>query len=226
MKDAINSMVRLAQTVENQGYERYWIAEHHNMSRLVSSATAILIKHVLESTNNIRVGSGGIMLPNHSPLVVAEQFGTMANIYPNRVDLGLGRAPGTDMVTAFALRRSHDADAVHSFPEDIKTLLTYFGPASGQGRVKASVAVGTEVPIYVLGSSHSSAYLAAELGLPYYFASHFAPKLMGEAIEIYRANFKPSQYLAEPYMGVCLNVIADETDEAAHKEMTDRKSVV
>lgn len=220
IKEAIDGMVTLAQATEKLGYERFWIAEHHNTASLVSSATTILMNHVLAHTDHIRVGSGGVMLPNHSPLVVAEQFGTMANIYGDRLDLGLGRAPGTDMLTAFALRRSHDTDAVHSFPEDIQTLLTYFGPENVQGQVKASVAIGTEIPIYVLGSSHSSAYLAAELGLPYYFASHFAPKLMGEAIAIYKQNFTPSHYLAEPYMGVCVNVIAAETDEVAAKELT------
>jgi len=220
IKEAIGSMASLAKETEQLGYKRFWIAEHHNTSSLVSSATSILIKHVLENTKEIRVGSGGVMLPNHSPLVVAEQFGTMANIYPNRLDLGLGRAPGTDMLTAFALRRSHEQDGVHSFPNDIKELLTYFGPESEQGQVKASVAIGTEIPIYVLGSSHNSAYLAAELGLPYYFASHFAPRFMGEAIEIYKNNFKPSAYLKEPYMGVCLNLIAAETDEEATYELT------
>lgn len=220
ISEAIDHMADLAKFTEDLGYERFWIAEHHNTATLVSSATTMLMKHVLERTDKIRVGSGGVMLPNHSPLVVAEQVGTLAQIYGDRVDLGLGRAPGTDMATAFALRRSHDTDSVFSFPEDIKELQRYFGPLSEQGQVKASVAIGTEVPIYVLGSSHNSAYLAAELGLPYYFASHFAPRFMGEAIEIYRQNFKPSRYLAEPYMGVCLNVIADETDEAAEKELT------
>lgn len=220
LKEAIDAMVTLAQATEKLGYERFWISEHHNTASLVSSATPILINHILAHTDHIRVGSGGVMLPNHSPLVVAEQFGTMAKIYGDRLDLGLGRAPGTDMITAFALRRSHGTDAVHSFPEDIETLLTYFGPENVQGQVRANVAIGTEIPIYVLGSSHSSAHLAAELGLPYYFASHFAPRLMGEAIEIYKQNFTPSAYLAEPYMGVCLNVIAAETDELAARELT------
>src|SRR5699024_588095 len=174
-KEAIDAMVDLAQETEKMGYERYWIAEHHNTSTLISSATSILIKHVLEYTETIKVGAGGVMLPNHSPLVVAEQFGTMANIYPDRVDLGLGRAPGTDMLTAMALRRTQGEDSVHSFPEDIKELLTYFGPEEVQGHVKANIAIGTNVPLYVLGSSPNSAYLAAELGLPYAFASHFAP---------------------------------------------------
>jgi luciferase family oxidoreductase group 1 len=213
-KQAIEEMVSLAQATEKMGYERYWIAEHHNSPTLVSSATAILIKHALEHTNTIKVGSGGIMLPNHSPLVVAEQFGTMATIYPNRVELGLGRAPGTDMMTASALRRSKN-DSVYTFPEDVKALLTYFGPEEHQGYVRAYPGVETNVPIYILGSSTDSAYLAASLGLPYVFASHFAPKFMGEAIKIYRDRFQPSEYLDKPYMMVCLNVIAAESDEEA-----------
>lgn len=213
-KQAIEAMVDLAQATEKMGYVRYWIAEHHNTPTLVSSATSILIKHTLEYTNHIRVGAGGIMLPNHSPLVVAEQFGTMATIYSNRVDLGLGRAPGTDMMTASALRRSKN-DSVYTFPEDVKSLLTYFGPQNEQGFVKAYPGVETNVPIYILGSSTDSAYLAANLGLPYVFASHFAPRFMEEAISIYRARFKPSKYLEKPYMVVCLNVIAAETDEEA-----------
>lgn len=213
-KQAIEAMVDLAQATEKMGYKRYWIAEHHNTSTLVSSATSILIKHTLEHTNHIKVGSGGIMLPNHSPLVVAEQFGTMATIYPNRVELGLGRAPGTDMMTAQALRRSKN-DTVYTFPDDVKALLTYFGPEEEQGYVKAYPGVGTNIPIYILGSSTESAYLAASLGLPYVFASHFAPRHMEEAIQIYRDRFKPSEFLQEAYMIVCLNVIAAESDEEA-----------
>jgi luciferase family oxidoreductase group 1 len=207
-------MVDLAKATEEMGYERYWIAEHHNSPTLVSSATAILIKHTLEHTKTIKVGSGGIMLPNHSPLVVAEQFGTMATIYPSRVELGLGRAPGTDMMTANALRRSK-SDSVYTFPDDVQALLTYFGPEEHQGYVKAYPGVETNVPIYILGSSTDSAYLAASLGLPYVFASHFAPKFMGEAIKIYRERFQPSEYLDKPYMMVCINVIGAETDEEA-----------
>lgn len=213
-KQAVDAMVDLAQAVEKMGYKRYWIAEHHNTPTLVSSATPILIKHTLENTNTISVGSGGIMLPNHSPLVVAEQFGTMATIYPNRVDLGLGRAPGTDMMTASALRRSKN-DSVYTFPDDVKALLTYFGPEEQQSYVKAYPGVDTNIPIYILGSSTDSAYLAASLGLPYVFASHFAPRFMEEAISIYRNRFQPSEYLDKPYMMVCLNVVAAETDEEA-----------
>lgn len=218
-KDAIDAMVDLAQATEKMGYTRYWIAEHHNTPTLVSSATSILIKHTLEHTEHIRVGSGGIMLPNHSPLVVAEQFGTMSAIYPGRLDLGLGRAPGTDMMTASALRRSK-SDSVYTFPEDVKALLTYFGPEERQDYVRAYPGVNSNIPIFILGSSTDSAYLAAKLGLPYVFASHFAPRFMEEAISIYRNRFQPSQYLGSPYMMVCLNVIAAESDEEAQFEST------
>ncbi|KAB2336311.1 LLM class flavin-dependent oxidoreductase [Cytobacillus depressus] len=218
-KDAIDAMVDLAKAAEKMGYTRYWIAEHHNTPTLVSSATSILINHTLEHTDHIRVGSGGIMLPNHSPLVVAEQFGTMATIYPNRLDLGLGRAPGTDMLTANALRRSKN-DSVYTFPEDVQALLTFFGPEEQQSYVKAYPGIGTEIPIYILGSSTDSAFLAAKLGLPYVFASHFAPRFMEEAIAIYRNRFQPSEYLNSPYMMVCLNVIAAESDEEAKFEST------
>ncbi|MDX8047157.1 LLM class flavin-dependent oxidoreductase [Gracilibacillus sp. S3-1-1] len=218
-KEAIDQMVDLAQAVDEMGYERYWIAEHHNTTTLVSSATTILMKHTLENTKNIRVGSGGVMLPNHAPLTVAEQLGTMATIYPDRLDLGLGRAPGTDQLTASALRRSQN-DSTFTFPSDVQSLLTYFGPEEDQGFVKAFPGIGTNVPIYILGSSTDSAHLAAKLGLPYVFASHFAPKHMEDAISIYRREFQPSAYLDKPYMMVCLNVIAAETDEEARKEAT------
>lgn len=217
--DAIKAIVDLAQATEEMGYTRYWIAEHHNTPTLVSSATSMLIKHTLEHTKKMRVGSGGIMLPNHAPLVVAEQFGTMATIYPNRVDLGLGRAPGTDMMTASALRRSKNV-GVDSFPDDVNSLLTYFGPEEKQGYIKAYPGVDTHVPLYILGSSTDSAVLAAKLGLPYVFASHFAPRYMEEAISIYRDRFQPSEYLDAPHMSVCLNVIAAESDEEAAFEST------
>jgi luciferase family oxidoreductase group 1 len=218
-KEAIDAAVDLAQATEKMGYTRYWIAEHHNTATLASSATSILIKHVLEHTEHIRVGSGGIMLPNHAPLTVAEQFGTMATIYPDRLDLGLGRAPGTDSKTANALRRSEN-DSVYTFPDDVQALLTYFGPEERQGYVKAYPGIGTNIPIYILGSSTDSAFLAAEFGLPYVFASHFAPRYMGEAISIYRNRFKPSEYLNSPYVMVGLNVIATESDEEAKFEST------
>lgn len=218
-KEAIDSLVDLAQAVEKMGYTRYWVAEHHNSPTLVSSATAILIKHVLEHTKEIQVGSGGIMLPNHSPLVVAEQFGTMEAIYPNRLNLGLGRAPGTDMLTAGALRRSNH-NSVYTFPTDVEEILTYFGPEDEQGAVKAYPGADANIPVYILGSSTESAVLAAKLGLPYVFAAHFAPRYMEEAISIYRSRFQPSNYLDKPYMMVCLNVIAAETDEEALYEST------
>lgn len=218
-KEAIDAMVDLAQVTEKMGYIRYWVAEHHNTPTLVSSATSILIKHILEHTDHIRVGSGGIMLPNHSPLMVAEQFGTMETIYPNRLDLGLGRAPGTDTMTANALRRSQN-NSVYTFPNDVKALLTYFGPQEVQDFVKAYPGVDTNIPIYILGSSTESAVLAAKLGLPYVFASHFAPRYMDEAISIYRDQFQASEYLDSPYMIVCVNVIAAESDEEAKFELT------
>ncbi|MBM7540713.1 LLM class flavin-dependent oxidoreductase [Amphibacillus cookii] len=219
-KQAIDAMVELAQATEQMGYSRYWIAEHHNTPTLMSSATAVLINHTLANTKTIRIGSGGIMLPNHAPLVVAEQFGTMAVLYPDRVDLGLGRAPGTDMLTASALRRSTGKDPVYTFPDDVDTLLKYFGPLEQQGHVKAYPGVNTDIPLYILGSSTDSARLAAKKGLPYAFASHFAPQHMAEAIQIYRQQFVPSRFLKEPYMIVCLNVIAQESDEQAKYEMT------
>ena len=218
-KGAIDSMVELARATEEMGYTRYWVAEHHNTPTMVSSATSILIKHILEYTDRIEVGSGGIMLPNHSPLVVAEQFGTMATIYPNRLNLGLGRAPGTDMMTASALRRSQ-RDSVYTFPSDVQDLLTYLGPEENQSYVRAYPGVGTNIPIYILGSSTESAVLAAKLGLPYVFAAHFAPTYLEEAISIYRNQFQPSEYLSSPYMMVCLNVIAAESDEEAVLEST------
>mgnify|MGYP002715644911 FL=1 len=213
-KDAISDMVSLAQNLEDLGYERYWIAEHHNAPNLVSSATSLLIQHTLEHTHNIKVGSGGIMLPNHAPLVVAEQFGTLETIYPNRVDLGLGRAPGTDMMTASALRRDQH-NGVYAFPEEVEQLQTYFGPGNKQAYVRAYPAVDKNVPLYILGSSTDSAHLAARKGLPYVFAGHFAPQQMKEAIEIYHDLFEPSEALDKPYMIVCLNAIVTETDKEA-----------
>ena len=211
---AVQAMTELAQAVEQMGYDRYWIAEHHNIPGLVSSATSILIAHVLQNTQKIRVGSGGIMLPNHSPLVVAEQFGTLATIYPNRVDLGLGRAPGTDRMTAAALRRTHQETAL-SFPDDVQALQRYLGDDSMQGYVKAYPGMGTNVPIYILGSSTESAYLAAALGLPYAFAAHFAPRMLESAAQIYRQNFRPSAVLDKPYFILACNLISTETDEEA-----------
>ncbi|TDM04426.1 LLM class flavin-dependent oxidoreductase [Macrococcus carouselicus] len=213
-KQAIDNVVSLAQYVEALGYNRFWIAEHHNTPNLASSATVVLINQVLNHTESIQVGAGGIMLPNHAPLVVAEQFGTMETLFPNRLNLGLGRAPGTDMMTASALRRSQH-DSVHTFPDDVASLLQYFGPENRQSYVRAYPGTDTNVPVYILGSSTDSAHLAARLGLPYVFASHFAPEQMREAIAIYRNLFTPSEYLEKPYVMVGLNVIAAETDEEA-----------
>lgn len=213
-KDAINDMVKLAQGLDELGYERYWIAEHHNAPNLVSSATALLIQHTLEHTERIKVGSGGIMLPNHAPLIVAEQFGTMETLFPHRVDLGLGRAPGTDMMTASALRRDQH-NGVYQFPEEVEQLEKYFGPGNQQAYVRAYPAVGKNVPLYILGSSTDSAHVAARRGLPYVFAGHFAPQQMKEAIQIYKELFEPSDVLSEPYVIVCLNVIFSDTDTHA-----------
>lgn len=213
-KDAINDMVKLAQGLDELGYERYWIAEHHNAPNLVSSATALLIQHTLEHTERIKVGSGGIMLPNHAPLIVAEQFGTMETLFPHRVDLGLGRAPGTDMMTASALRRDQH-NGVYQFPEEVEQLEKYFGPGKQQAYVRAYPAVGKNVPLYILGSSTDSAHVAARRGLPYVFAGHFAPQQMKEAIQIYKELFEPSDVLSEPYVIVCLNVIVSDTDTHA-----------
>ncbi|MEJ7418093.1 LLM class flavin-dependent oxidoreductase [Staphylococcus warneri] len=212
--DALNDMIDLAQHLEQVGYERYWIAEHHNAPNLVSSATALLVQHTLEHTKTIKVGSGGIMLPNHAPLIVAEQFGTMATLFPNRVDLGLGRAPGTDMMTASSLRRDQH-NGVYQFPDEVDQLQQYFGPANQQSYVRAYPAVNKQVPLYILGSSTDSAHVAARRGLPYVFAGHFAPQQMKEAIQIYKELFEPSEVLSEPYVIIGLNVIVADTDEEA-----------
>ncbi|UXR87877.1 LLM class flavin-dependent oxidoreductase [Staphylococcus felis] len=222
--DAIDQHIILAKHLEKCGYERLWIAEHHNAPNLVSSATSLLIQHTLAHTKTMRIGSGGIMLPNHAPLIVAEQFGTLHKIYGNRVDLGLGRAPGTDMATASALRRNQH-DGVYQFPEEVRQLLQYFGPETNQGYVKAIPAVGTDVPIYILGSSTDSAHVAASEGLPYVFAGHFAPDQMKEALEIYRERFEPSRHLEQPYIIVCLNTIVAETDAIAHHLATTQVQV-
>ena len=213
-QQAIHAMVKLAQKAEALGIERYWIAEHHNMRNLASSATQLLIQHALANTSTLRIGSGGVMLPNHSPYIVAEQYGTLETLYPNRVELGLGRAPGTDMKTAYAIRRHSNHP---EFPEDIAELRGYF---AGTNAVKAYPAHGLRLPIYILGSSTESAYLAAELGLPYAFASHFAPRMLIEAVEIYRRYFKPSATLKQPYVIIGVNAIVADSDEEARKLAT------
>lgn len=212
--ETFRNSLDLAQKAEEMGYHRFWLAEHHNMVSIASSATAVLIGHIAGGTKKIRVGSGGIMLPNHSPLIVAEQFGTLGSLYPNRIDLGLGRAPGTDQVTAHAIR-SDRMQAVYKFPEEIGEIQQYFSSENEKARVRATVAEGVSVPIYILGSSTDSAHVAAEKGLPYAFASHFAPAQLFEALSIYYNNFQPSRHLDKPYTIGCINVIAAETDEEA-----------
>jgi luciferase family oxidoreductase group 1 len=211
---AIAATVATAQHAESLGYKRLWMAEHHNMEHIASSATAVLIGHVAGKTKTIRVGSGGIMLPNHSPLQVSEQFGTLETIYPGRIDLGLGRAPGTDQLTALALRRNH-IETSQDFPVDVKQLQTYFSKENSDAKVRAFPGEGLDIPIWILGSSTDSAYLAAAMGLPYAFAAHFAPAQFRVAINIYRKNFKPSKQLAMPYVMACVNVIAADTDKEA-----------
>jgi len=213
--DALASTVELARAAERLGYHRYWLAEHHNMPGIASAATSVVIGHVAGATKTIRVGAGGIMLPNHSPLVIAEQFGTLETLYPGRIDLGLGRAPGTDMATARALRR-HMAQE-DTFPHDVVDLLDYFDNASDDTRVRAVPGTGTHVPIWILGSSLYGAQLAAHLGLPYAFASHFAPAMLEDAIATYRGMFRPSRYLARSYFMMLAGICAAETDaEAAY----------
>lgn len=209
-KDAIDKSIALAQHVESLGYTRYWIAEHHNMKSVASSATQLLIGHTLANTTTMRIGSGGVMLPNHSPFIVAEQYGTLETLHPGRVDLGLGRAPGTDGATARAIRRTHNL--YPDFEEDLAELRSYF---EGTASVHAYPAEGLDIPFYILGSSTDSAFLAAKLGLPYSFAAHFAPSMMEEAIGIYRRNFTPSKYLDAPYVILGINAIVADTDEEA-----------
>ena len=224
--DALQNSLELAQLAESRGYRRYWLAEHHNMPGIASAATAVVIGHVAAGTTSIRVGAGGIMLPNHSPLQVAEQFGTLESLFPGRIDLGLGRAPGSDQLTAFALRRSLNGD-VNQFPRDVQELLHYFEASEPGQRVRAVPGEGLRVPVWILGSSLFGAQLAAALGLPYAFASHFAPADMMRAIEIYRSDFKPSAYLTEPYLMLGFTVIAaDRDDEAAFLATSMQKSVV
>lgn len=211
----------LARHAERLGYRRYWLAEHHNMPGIASAATAVLIGHIAGGTSTIRVGAGGIMLPNHSPLQVAEQFGTLASLYPDRIDLGLGRAPGTDQATARALRRYFDG--ADSFPQDVAELLHYFEPVQPGQAVRAVPGAGLRVPVWLLGSSTFGARLAAQLGLPYAFASHFAPDAMDEALAIYRREFRPSPRWAQPYALLALNVVAAETDAEARRLFTTQQ---
>lgn len=213
--------LELARHAERLGYRRYWLAEHHNMPGIASAATAVLIGHIAGGTSSIRVGAGGIMLPNHSPLQVAEQFGTLASLYPDRIDLGLGRAPGTDQATARALRRYFDR--ADSFPQDVAELLHYFEPARPGQAVRAVPGAGLRVPVWLLGSSLFGARLAAQLGLPYAFASHFAPDAMDEALAIYRREFRPSAAWPAPHALLALNVVAAASDAEARRLFTTQQ---
>lgn len=223
--DAFHHSLELARLAEQLGYTRYWFAEHHNMPNVASSATAVLIGYVAGGTTSIRVGSGGIMLPNHAPLIVAEQFGTLASLYPGRIDLGLGRAPGSDQVTAMAIR-GDNMQAAHHFPQDVKRLQSFFSADNKTANVRAIPGEGLDIPIWILGSSTDSAHLAAAMGLPYAFASHFAPAYFLQAIEIYRKNFKPSAHLKEPYVLSCVNVVAADTDDEAEYLSTSVKQFI
>jgi luciferase family oxidoreductase group 1 len=209
--EALRRSLDLAQHAERWGYQRFWLAEHHSMPGIASAATSVVIAHVAGGTSSIRVGAGGIMLPNHAPLVIAEQFGTLASLFPGRIDLGLGRAPGSDQLTIRALRRYHSA--ADSFPNDVAELMYYFRPVEPGQAVQAVPGAGLEVPIWILGSSLYGAQLAAAMGLPFAFASHFAPAMMTEAIQLYRTGFRPSDQLKSSYLMLGVNVVAAETDE-------------
>tara|TARA_R110002074_G_scaffold257269_7_gene429771 strand:+ start:11413 stop:12423 length:1011 start_codon:yes stop_codon:yes gene_type:complete len=219
LKDTFNHAMSLAQAAEVEGYTRFWLAEHHNSVAIGSSATSILIGKIAEGTKKIRVGSGGIMLPNHSSLIIAEQFGTLGILYPNRIDLGLGRAPGTDQETAKAIR-SDFYQAAMSFPEEVQKIQQYFSNDNASAKVRATVAEGVEVPIYILGSSTDSAHLAAKKGLPYAFASHFATTHLMNALKIYHQEFQPSEVLERPYTLAGVNIIVADTVEEAERIST------
>ena len=220
-RGALDNARDLAAHAESWGYQRIWVAEHHNMAGIASAATSIVLGHIAAGTRTIRVGAGGIMLPNHSPYVIAEQFGTLARLFPGRIDLGLGRAPGADQMTLRALRRS--PEAADQFPQDVLELQAFLAPAGPNQRIQAVPAAGTEVPLWILGSSNFGAMLAAELGLPYAFASHFAPDLLLPALQIYRSRFKPSEQLSAPHAMVGVNVIAAETDARARRLATTQQ---
>ncbi|MEN9314167.1 MAG: hypothetical protein RIS35_560, partial [Pseudomonadota bacterium] len=218
---ALRNALDLARHVEALGYTRYWVAEHHNMTGIASAATSVVIGHLAGGTSTIRVGSGGVMLPNHSPLVIAEQFGTLESLYPGRIDLGLGRAPGTDQQTLHAMRR--DWTSAERFPDDVLELQALFEPVQPGQRIRAVPGNGLKVPLWILGSSTFGAQVAAALGLPYGFASHFAPDALMQAFQVYRANFRPSEQLARPHAMPCINVIAAETDAEAKRLFTTQQ---
>lgn len=209
LAETYSNSVKLAQHVEQCGYRRYWLAEHHNMPGIGSSSTTLLMSHLAANTKSIRIGSGGIMVPNHAPLLIAEQFGTLETLYPGRIDLGVGRAPGADFATTRALRRSAESHP-NQFPNDVVEILNYFED-NGRQPVRAVPGAGQDIPVWILGSSTYGASLAAQLGLPYAFASHFAPRLIQEALQVYRAQFQPSRYLSKPYVMAGINVFAADT---------------
>jgi luciferase family oxidoreductase group 1 len=219
-RGALDNARDLAAHAEGWGYRRFWVAEHHNMPGIASAATSIVLGHIAAGTQHIRLGAGGIMLPNHAPLIIAEQFGTLARLFPGRIDLGLGRAPGTDQITVRALRRSMGAD---TFPQDVVELQSYFRAEAASAQVQAVPAAGTDVPLWILGSSTYGAQLAAMLGLPYAFASHFAPQQLMAALRIYRERFEPSAQLARPHAMVGVNIIAAETDAEARRLATTQQ---
>jgi len=223
VRGTLDNAREMAAHAERWGYKRVWVAEHHNMPGIASAATSLVISHIAAGTSTIRVGAGGIMLPNHAPYIIAEQFGTLAHLYPGRIDLGLGRAPGTDQMTLRALRRSPN-NSEH-FPQDVLELQAFLAPSRPDQGIEAVPGTGTQVPLWILGSSHFGAMLAAELGLPYSFASHFAPQLLNEALQVYRSRFKPSAQLDRPYAKVGVNVIAAPTDaEARHLATSQQMS--
>jgi luciferase family oxidoreductase group 1 len=220
--DALRNSLQLAQHAERLGYQRYWLAEHHSMPGIASAATSVVIGYIAGGTESIRVGAGGIMLPNHAPLVIAEQFGTLESLYPGRIDLGLGRAPGTDMATTHALRRDSKASG-DDFPQQVAELQSYFAPLSPGQRVRAVPGAGLKVPIWLLGSSLFGAQLAARLGLPFAFASHFAPADLLQAVHLYRSGFRPSSQLQKPHVALGINVVAADTDSAAQRIFTSHQ---
>ncbi|MEH2472662.1 luciferase family oxidoreductase group 1 [Nitrobacteraceae bacterium AZCC 2161] len=220
-RGALDNARDLAAHAEKLGYQRFWVAEHHNMAGIASAATAVVISHIAAGTRTIRVGAGGIMLPNHAPIIIAEQFGTLARLYPGRIDLGLGRAPGTDQITVRALRRTLQSS--DNFPQDVLELQAFFAPAGPNQNVQAVPAAGTDVPLWILGSSTYGAQLAAALGLPYAFASHFAPEQLLQALQIYRERFEPSEQLAKPHAMVGVNIIAADTDKEAKRLATTQQ---
>nr|ELR5227500.1 luciferase-like monooxygenase [Providencia rettgeri] len=213
-KEAFAHSLDIAKLAEKLGYHRYWLAEHHNMTGIASAATSVLIGYLAANTHTLRLGSGGVMLPNHSPLVIAEQFGTLNTLYPERIDLGIGRAPGSDQRTMQALRRHMNTD-IDNFPQDVAQIVSWFDATNPEPAVRPVPGYGEKIPVWLLGSSLYSARLAAQMGLPFVFASHFAPDLLLQALEVYRANFKPSSRLSKPYAMVCINIIAADTQREA-----------